>query len=134
MTQDTSHHLVQIDLSVPATTVSCKTGSLMVCLFSTNFSLLIRHTSTDFEDIFAYHSNLVHIVSFGIYCSVLEWGRGGGGWVEWGGLISNLNCPFTIYCCAMEKGVFMLYFIFHQFCINFLDMPHRIWKKISQIM
>ena len=43
-------------------------------------------------------------------------------------------CPFTIYSCVMEKGVFMLYFIFHQFLINLLDMPHRIWRDISQIM
>ena len=47
-TQDASHHIVQIDLSVQVTTVSCKTGSILVCLFSTNFSLLIKHTSKDF--------------------------------------------------------------------------------------
>ena len=54
-TQDANHHLVQIDLSVQVTTVSSKSGSIMVCLCSTNFSVLIRHTSTDFEDIFTDH-------------------------------------------------------------------------------
>ena len=43
-------------------------------------------------------------------------------------------CPFAIYSCVMEKGVFMLYFIFHQFHTNLQDMPHRIWRKISQIV
>ena len=91
------------------------------------------HTSTDFEDIFTDHVTWVHIVKFGIYCSVLEWGGG-----EMGGLgrpyIKFKLFLFAIYSCVMEKGVFILFFIFHQFRINLLDMPHRIWRKISQIM
>ena len=55
VTQDTIHHVVQIDKSVQITTASCKKGSFMVSLFSTNFSLLNRHISTDFEDIFTDH-------------------------------------------------------------------------------
>ena len=43
-------------------------------------------------------------------------------------------CPFAIYSCVMEKGVYVLYFIFHQFRTYLLDMPHWIWRKISQIM
>ena len=43
-------------------------------------------------------------------------------------------CPFAIYSCVMEKGVYVLYFIFHQFRTNVLDMPHQIWRKISHIM
>ena len=35
-------------------------------------------------------------------------------------------CPFANYSGIMEKGVFVLYFIFHQFHTNLLDMPHRI--------
>ena len=60
-------------------------------------------------------------------------GGGEDGWVG-GGPISYLNCPFAIYSCVMLKGVFMLYFISHQFRINLPDMPHRILRKISQIM
>ena len=81
--------------------------------------------------------NLVHIVSFGIYCSVLEWG-GGGGARRMGGLgrpyIKFKLCPFAIYSCVMEIGVFKLFFIIHQFRVNLQDMPHRIWRKISHIM
>ena len=81
-----------------------------------------------------------------IFLSVLEFialswdggGGGGGGGGEWVGFgrpqIKCKLCPFTIYSCVMEKGVFMLYFIFHLFRINFLDMPHWILRKISQIM
>ena len=53
LTQDASHHVLPIDMFVQITTASCKTGFLIVCLFSTNFSSLNRHTSTDFEDIFS---------------------------------------------------------------------------------
>ena len=43
-------------------------------------------------------------------------------------------CPYANYSCIMEKRVFVLYFIFHQFRTNLLDMPHRIWRKISEIL
>ena len=55
VTQDTIHHVAQIDKSVQITTALCKKGSFMACLFSTNFSLLNRHTSTDFENTFTDH-------------------------------------------------------------------------------
>ena len=42
--------------------------------------------------------------------------------------------PFAIYSSVIEKEVYVLYFIFHQFCTNLLDMPHWIWSKIQQIM
>ena len=38
-------------------------------------------------------------------------------------------CLFAIYSCIMEKGVFMLYFILHQFRTNLLDMPHQILEE-----
>ena len=87
--QDAIHHVVEISL-LQITIASCKKGSFMVCLFSNNFSLWNRHTSTDFEDIFPDHVTLCIL-------SVLEfiaqsWNGGGGeGWVVWGGLIPNLN-------------------------------------------
>ena len=72
------------------------------------------------------------ISDFGIYCSVLDWGRG---LVGLGRPYIKLKfCPFAIYSCVMEKGVFMLCFIFHQFRTNLLDMPQLIWRKISQIL
>ena len=37
VTKDTIYHVAQIDKSVQSTTASCKKGSFMVCLFSTNF-------------------------------------------------------------------------------------------------
>ena len=43
-------------------------------------------------------------------------------------------CPFANYSCFMGKGVFVLYFIFHQFRTNLLDMPNRIWRKISDFL
>ena len=55
VTQDAIHHVVQIDKSVQITTASCKKGSFIVSLISTNLSLLNRHTSTDFGDIFRDH-------------------------------------------------------------------------------
>ena len=39
VTQDTVQHVAQIVKSVQLTTASCKKGSFMECLFSTNFSL-----------------------------------------------------------------------------------------------
>ena len=62
--------------------------------------------------------------------------------IVWGGRMGGLGrpyikfklCPFAIYSCVMENGLFMLYLIFYQFGINLLDMPHQIWRKILQIM
>ena len=103
-------------------------GSLMEACFppiSPHYTDIPQH---DFHRL----CNLVHIVSLGIYCSVLEWGRG---LVGWGGLISNL----TLSVCDLQlrhekRGIrvinIYIYFIFHQFHTNLLDMPHRIWRKI----
>ena len=33
-----------------------------------------------------------------------------------------------------KKRVFLSHFIFHQFRTNQLEMPHWIWRKISQVM
>ena len=64
----------------------------------------------------------------------LSWNGEGDWWVGEALYIKFEPCPFAIYSCVMEKGVFVLYYIFHQFRTNLLDMPHRIWRKISQIM
>ena len=97
------HHFVYRDKSVPITAASCKRGLLWYVLFSTNFSIFNRHTYLNgLLGYFHRSCNLVQIVNFLIYCSVFECGCvcvGGGG-----GLISNLNCPFAIYSCVMEKG------------------------------
>ena len=55
--------------------------------------------------------NLVHIVSFGMYCSVLEWGWGGGveGWMGWEGLISNLNSVCLRFTAALWKKGYSCY-------------------------
>ena len=84
-------------------------GVLNGMLFSTNFSSLYSHTSTDFEDIFHKSCNLVLIVSFGIYCSVLEWGRG---LVGWGGLVSNLNSVRLRFTAALWKKGYSCYISF----------------------
>ena len=55
VTQEANHHVVHVNHYVQITTASCKKGSFKVCLFSTNFSALNRHTSTDFKDIFTDH-------------------------------------------------------------------------------
>ena len=48
--------------------------------------------------------NLVHMVSFGIYCSVLEWG-----WVGCEGLISNLNPVRLRFTAASWKKGYSYY-------------------------
>ena len=63
----------------------------------------------------------------------LSWNGGGIGGLRRPHIKFEL-CPFAIYSCIMEKGVYMLYFIFHQFRTNLLDMPYRIWRKILEIM
>ena len=51
--------------------------------------------------------NLVHIVSFGIYCSVLE---SGGGGVGWGGLISNLSYVRLQFLGALwKRGIHVIF-------------------------
>ena len=104
---------------------------LNVMLFSTNFSSLYRDTSTDFGDVFTDHVTWC-ILSVWEFIA-LSWNRGGDWWV-WEALYQTELCPFANYSCVMEKGVFVLYFIFHQFRTNLLDMPHRIWRKTPQIM
>ena len=127
-TKDVIHQVIQI--CAYQNSVRHK-GVLNGRLFSTNFSSLYRHTSTRLWGYFHRLCNLVHIVSLGIYCSVLEWERG---LVGWGGLISNLNSVCLRFTAASWKKGYScfiyIYFIFHQFRTNLLDMPHRIWRKI----
>ena len=53
----------------------------------------------------------------------------------WGGLASNLNSVRLRFTAASWKiGIPLSHFNSHQFRINLLNMPHRIWRKISQIM
>ena len=80
----------------------------MVCCFPP-VSLIIQRYLNGLSGYFHRSCNLEHIVSFGIYCSVLEWGRGLVGWggrlVGWGGLISNLNSVrLQITAVSWEKG------------------------------
>ena len=127
-TQDATYHVIQIDQSLRITTASCQNGSLMVCLLYTNFSFNKQTHLNGLRGYFQRSCNLVHIVSLGIYCSVLEWGGG-----REGGLISNLNSVRLRFTAASwKKGVFMLCFIFHRFCINSLDMPHWITGKFHR--
>ena len=56
-----------------------KRGIHVTFHFFTNFALIYWTCSSDLEE---------NLTDFGIYCSVLEWGRG---LVGWGGLKSNLN-------------------------------------------
>ena len=95
------------------------------------FLLIKQRYLNGFRGYFHRSCNLEHIVSFGIYCSVLEWGEGIGGLGR--PSIKFELCPFVNYSSFMEKGAFVLYFIFHQFRTNLLDMPHWTWRKISQI-
>ena len=82
--------------------------------FSTNFSLLNRHTSTDFEGIFTDHVTKC-IVSV-LECTAPFWmggGGGGKGWVVWGGLMSNLNSfrlRFTAASCKKGYSCYISFF------------------------
>ena len=69
--QDLIYYLVQIDRSLQIRTASCKKGSLIVCLF---YQFLFNKQTylNGLRGYFHRSCNLVHIVSFGIYCSVLE--------------------------------------------------------------
>ena len=55
----------------------------------------------------------------------MEEGGGGGAYIKF------KVCPFAIYSCVMEKGVSMLYFIFHPFGINLLDIAFGVKFHIS---
>ena len=63
-----------------------------------------------------------------VMCTILYYAGFGRPYIKF-----ELN-PFAIYSCVLEKAIFMLYSMFHQDRTNVLDMPHRIWRKISQIM
>ena len=105
------------------TAVSWKKGYSCYISFFTNFALIYWTCLIGFGGKSHRFWNL--LLCLGI-------GEGIGGLGE--PYIKFELCPFVIYSCVMEKGVFMLYFIFHQFRTKLLDMPHRIWRKISQIM
>ena len=72
--------------------------------------LLIKHTYLNgLLGYFHRSCNLVYIVSFGIYCSVFEWGEG---WAGWGGLISNLNSVRLRFTAASWKKGYSCYISF----------------------
>ena len=107
--QDVIYYLIQIDRSLQIRTASCKKGSLMVCLF---YQFLFNKQTylNGLRGYFHRSCNLVHIVSFGIYCSVLE--RGGEGWMCWRGLISNLNSVCLRFTAASWKKRYSCYISF----------------------
>ena len=84
----------------------------------------------------------MHIVSFGIYCSVLEWGRGLVGWggrlVGWGGLISNLNSVhLRITAASWKKGYSCYISFFTNFALTYRTgligsggKFHRFWNLL----
>ena len=119
--------IILTDKSVLYTSVKQK-GALMVCSFSTNFSLLNRHTSTDFEDILTDHVTwcLLAVLEF----IALTWNGGGGG-ERMGGrpYIKFKLCPFAIYSCVKEKG----YSCYISFFTNFEDIftDHVTWCLLA---
>ena len=54
------------------TAASWKMESFFYISFFTNFSLITVHISTDLDEISHRSCNLAHIISYGMYCRVLE--------------------------------------------------------------
>ena len=102
------------------TAASWKKGYSCYVSFFTNFALIYRTCLIGFGEKSHRFWNL-------LLCLGMREGIGGLGRPY----IKFELCPFAIYSCIKEKGVFVLYFIFHQFRTNLLDMPHWIWRKIS---
>ena len=101
------------------TAASRKKGYLCYVSFFTNFALIYWTCLIGFGGKSHRFWNLLLCLGMGL----VGWGRP---------YIKFELCP--IYSCVMKKGLYVLYFIFHQFHTNLLDMPHRIWRKISKIM
>ena len=100
-TQDAIHHVVQIDKSVQK--------EVLHGMFVYHQFLFIKQTYLNrLQGYFHKSFNLVHIVSFGIYCSVLERGGGRG----WGSLISNLNSVCLRFTGATWKKEYSCYISF----------------------
>ena len=79
-THDSIHHVVQVDKSVQIAVAPFKKRSLVVCLLSSNFSVLNRHTSTDFKDIFTDHVTLCILSVLELIALSLKEGGGGKDW------------------------------------------------------
>ena len=123
-----------MDKSVHVKTALSIKGSLMVCCFH-QFLLSKQRYLNGLRGYFHRSCNLVHIVSFGIYCSVLECGRG---LVGWGGLISNLNSVrLRITAASWKKGYSCYISFFTNFAliywtclIGFGGKSHRFWNLL----